>query len=424
MWPAEGSVANDILPIFQKNNIVWIATDERILTHSNPENQQKYYPYVVQNTAQNKNGIVVVFRDTELSDRIGFTYQRFHGEDAAEDFIRSVLKYSPKENEYDRLLTVILDGENAWESYRYDNDGKEFLNALYRKLSRLCDTRQIKTVTLTEYIRGNVKRGIPVHPVTSMPKLQWLWPGSWINANFDTWIGETEENQAWEYLLITRKDLEESGLNSPNPKAITSKKGTSSWFAYKAWESMYAAEGSDWFWWYGNDQTAPGGDKPFDRAFITLLKNVYNFALQAGAPMPAREFPSIIKNDVGVFGQIQGTMAQSKDLMKVLFQVDATHLQVSRAIYIVGNQSVLGNWTPNLIRMYDDSTHGDIKKSDGIWSLELQFPVAIKVEYKYTNSGEEGIWVPSEEFPGNNRELMITAKPGDRQIVKDIFGKK
>jgi hypothetical protein len=74
--------------------------------------------------------------------------------------------------------------------------------------------------------------------------------------------------------------------------------------------------------------------------------------------------------------------------------------------------------------MYDDSTHGDIKKSDGIWSLELQFPVAIKVEYKYTNSGEEGIWVPSEEFPGNNRELMITAKPGDRQIVKDIFGKK
>jgi alpha-amylase/alpha-mannosidase (GH57 family) len=418
MWPAEGAVANDVLQIFSRHSISWIATDEKNLIRSKPNNQPKYYPYAVQGP-----GTVVVFRDTELSDKIGFTYQNFRGEEAADDFIRSVLKYAPTEGESDRLLTVILDGENAWESYRYDTDGKEFLNALYRKLTELDQTDQVKTLTVTEYLQGNRTRNIPPHPVAGIPKLQWLWPGSWINANFDTWIGEPEENQAWEYLRTARSDLEQSGLPAPDPKAAVPKRGTRSWFTYKAWESMYAAEGSDWFWWYGSDQSAPAGDRPFDLAYITLLKNVYNFAMQTGTPMPAREFLPIIKDDSD--GSGQGTMARSsKDLITVLFQVDAKSIRVPKGIYIVGNLDVLGNWTPNRIRMYDDGTHGDEKKSDGIWSLELQFPADIKVEYKYTNSGFEGVWVPSEEFPSNNRQLMITTKPGGQQTVNDTFGVK
>jgi hypothetical protein len=91
---------------------------------------------------------------------------------------------------------------------------------------------------------------------------------------------------------------------------------------------------------------------------------------------------------------------------------------------MVGNQDVLGNWTPNLIRMYDDGTHGDEKISDGIWSLELRVPPGIKVEYKYTNSGDEGVWVPSEEFPGNNRELMVPAIPAEKFKILDTFGSK
>jgi hypothetical protein len=74
--------------------------------------------------------------------------------------------------------------------------------------------------------------------------------------------------------------------------------------------------------------------------------------------------------------------------------------------------------------MYDDGTHGDEKKSDGIWSLEVRVPNGIKVEYKYTNSGDEGVWVPSEEFPGNNRELMVPAQFSDTLRVQDTFGKK
>lgn len=424
MWPAEGSVANDILPVFSKHNIRWIATDEKNLAHSRPEGQPKYYPYFIQSEAKVK-GVVVVFRDTKLSDKIGFTYQTYHGQDAANDFIRSILDYAPVEGEPDRLLTVILDGENAWENYRYDNDGKEFLNAMYRKLTELDMTGQIKTVTPTEYLEGNPTRNIPAHPMKSIPKLQWLWPGSWINANFDTWIGEDEENRAWDYLLMARNDLEQSGIKSPDPTAPAPRKRTKEWFAYKAWESIYAAEGSDWFWWYGDDQTAPGGDKPFDLAFITLLKNVYNFARETGVEMPSREFLPIIVDKADASGQSQGIMAQSKkDMVTVLFQVNAMQIQVPKSIYIVGNLSVLGNWTPNLIKMYDDGTHGDEKKGDGIWSIELLVLPNIKVEYKYTNSGYEGVWVPSEEFSANNRELMITAKPGEKMSVKDKFGVK
>jgi alpha-amylase/alpha-mannosidase (GH57 family) len=424
MWPGEGSVANDILSIFSKHHINWIATDEKILARSKPSAQPKYYPYVLKSDTKS-DGVVVVFRDTELSDKIGFTYQNFHGEDAANDFMNDVLKYAPQDGKSDRLLTIILDGENAWESYRYDNDGKEFLNALYGKLTKLYESNQVKTVTVTEYINGNPARNIPPHPADSIPKLQWLWPGSWINANFDTWIGETEENQAWEYLLTARNDLEQSGVKAPDPKSSAPKKGTASWFAYKTWESMYAAEGSDWFWWYGNDQTAPGGDKPFDLAFIILIKNVYNYAQQTGASIPVREFPPIIKDDAGSSSQTQGAMAQSqKEMATIFFQVDASQLQVPKAIYIVGNQEALGNWTPNVIKMYDDGTHGDEIKSDGIWSLEMHVPLGTKVEYKYTNSGIEGMWVPSEEFPGNNREIMVPAKLTERLKVLDKFGVK
>jgi len=46
------------------------------------------------------------------------------------------------------------------------------------------------------------------------------------------------------------------------------------------------------------------------------------------------------------------------------------------------------------------------------------------VEYKYTNSGYEGVWVPSEEFSANNRELTIAVKPAEQIRVKDIFGVK
>ena len=135
-----------------------------------------------------------------------------------------------------------------------------------------------------------------------MKKIEWLYPGSWINASFDTWIGEEEENTAWEYLRIARNDLKKSGL-SPNTENI---------FAQKAFESIYAAEGSDWFWWYGTDQTAPGGDEPFDKAFLLYLHNIYFYANKAGANLDVPDFQPILKTNSSRI-KSQGTMARSKE---------------------------------------------------------------------------------------------------------------
>ncbi|MEK9136728.1 MAG: glycoside hydrolase family 57 protein, partial [Bacteroidota bacterium] len=276
MWPGEGSVAQPVLEVFRSNGIQWSASDVKVLTNSGPPNQPNISPYRFSTVNPASAGaaggplkeqpgmwMALVFRDTELSDRIGFKYQAYKGEEAAEDFVQTILSRAPKSDDDDVLVTVILDGENAWEWYRQDMDGKEFLNAFYRKLTTLYSTKQIITTSTSDYLSGNSGRGIKPHPMELLPKMESLWPGSWINANFDTWIGEPEENRAWEYLLRARMDLERSGIPQPDPSADAPGSRTKAWYAYFAWEEMYAAEGSDWFWWYGYDQSAPAGDKPF-----------------------------------------------------------------------------------------------------------------------------------------------------------------
>ena len=424
MWPGEGSVAHEVIPIFAANGIQWIATDEKILLRSKLEGREKYYPYGVYTDSKQKEAVAAIFRDTELSDKIGFTYQTYLGEDAADDFIKSILRFAPHAGEPDRLLTVILDGENAWEWYRKDNDGKVFLNALYRKLSALYETKQVVTVTMSEYMYGNKERHVAPHPVASMRKIDWLYPASWINGNYDTWIGEDEENRAWNYLLQARQDLEKSGLAQPDPKAKEPREKTKKWYTYKCWEALYAAEGSDWFWWYGTDQTAPAGDKPFDLAFITHLKNIYAFGKLAGGNFPEREYMPIIADTPQIAPRAsQGTMAQGgKGAVTVLFQCVAKGIYVRKGIYIAGNHELIGNWKPNTIKMYDDATHGDETAGDGIYSIELSFPVGTVLEYKYTNSGPSGEWNPGEEFPSSNRRIVLDGK-NEKEILTDVFGR-
>lgn len=313
MWPGEGSVAQPVLEILRSNGILWTASDVRVLQRSRPSGRPNTTPFRFQ---AGSKPMSLVFRDTDLSDRIGFKYQSMEGEAAAEDFVQSLLAFAPRKDQSDVLITVILDGENAWEWYRQDVDGKKFLNALYRKLTVLHTQGLVTSTTMSEYLAGNPRRGIPAHPVESQPAMEWLWPGSWINANYDTWIGEREENTAWEYLLQARQDLQQSGVRQPDPRKDAPRRGSRAWNAFMAWEEFYAAEGSDWFWWYGADQTAPAGDKPFDLGFIAHLKNVYRFATLAGGTMPARTFTPIIHDgdampDSGSAGH--GVMGKSKE---------------------------------------------------------------------------------------------------------------
>jgi len=424
MWPAEGAVAQEVVKTFLEYDIQWIATDRRILRNSMPKNRRHYYAYrAFADTATKRDdeSLGVVFRDTELSDRIGFVYQNFEGEDAADDFIRRVLSYAPDKDEEPRLLTVILDGENAWEWYRYDNDGKEFLHALYSKLSALYESRQIVTVTMSEYIHGNPKRKVPAHPVEILKSIHWLYPGSWINANYDTWIGEEEENNAWEHLLRARQDIDEIGIPRPDPMGDKPEEESQKWYEYMAWESIYAAEGSDWYWWFGDDQTAPGGEEPWDEGFRTHLTNMYRFAQKAGYDASIPDFPSVlVPKEKRAEHPVEhiGTMARSSDeTVEVTFIVDAGHVRVDDAIYIVGNLPELGQWNSNTIRM---NKAGDA----GIWTITLDLPVGADVKYKFTNSGLPGEWVPGEEFPQYNREVFIGGDGGEKMIVRDVFGER
>lgn len=439
MWPGEGSVAEAIVPILVKHGIRWTASADGVLKRSTPPDQPIYYPYRVDADqapgGDAKQAMAIVFRDTPLSDRIGFRYQAVKPEQAADDFIKAVLGYAPREPGDDRLLTVILDGENAWEWYRRDNDAKGFLNAVYRKLTKLQQTGQVVTVTTSEYLGGNPARRVPAHAVGSLKELEPLWAGSWIEASFSTWIGESEENTAWNMLRQVRDDLAASGLKAPDPGAPipADPKSADDWRAL-AWESLYAAEGSDWFWWYGGDQNAPGGDQPFDQAFLFHLRNVYEFAKKAGATLPARDLKPIIGGAAATpatpaapaaTSAAGGAMAAgsgSSGGVELVIVCDMAGKPVPKAVYIVGDKPEIANWTPNKVAMYDDGTHGDEKAGDGQWTITLRYPEGTALKYKFTNSGAEGVWSPSEEFPVTDRALTVQNPADGRMIVRNTFG--
>jgi alpha-amylase/alpha-mannosidase (GH57 family) len=267
MWPAEGSVAEIIVSMVAQHGIKWLASDEGVLANSLGfdnfirdsgevvvEADQLYRPYYVE--SWRGGPVAIVFRDVVISDRVGFTYSGMEGELAAEDFIdrihaiRDQLQESGAEGPH--LVSVILDGENAWE--HYENDGKEFLHSLYQNLS---EDPSIVTVTPSEFL----------DLAPDQPQLEDLWAGSWISHDFSTWIGEEEENRAWELLAETREFLDP--FITGEPPNIVSEDALQ-----EALTQMYIAEGSDWFWWYGSDQNS-GNDASFDEQFRGTLKQVY-----------------------------------------------------------------------------------------------------------------------------------------------------
>lgn len=186
---------------------------------------------------------------------------------------------------------------------------------------------------------------------------------------------------------------------------------------------MCAAEGSDWFWWYGDDQSAPGGDQPFDRVYLNQLRNVYLFAERAGANIRPPDFAPIIAGERGAAG-VQGTMARSRgEMQTVTFKCNASAEKVPRAIFIAGNLPQLGDWTPNLIAMHDDGRGGDPRPNDGIWSITVEVPIGIEIQYKYCKSGARGVWISGEAFPVRNRTFIVTKKSSTPLILNDTFGK-
>ncbi|MBI5344115.1 MAG: glycoside hydrolase, partial [Deltaproteobacteria bacterium] len=203
LWPPEGSVSFEVLPMIREEGIDWIASDEEILANTLRKPVRRdpaghchdpliYKPYTV---PAGDGQLAVFFRDHVISDRIGFDYAKMRPEDSADELVARLMHIRGLVNDpSDHIVPIILDGENAWENYR--NDGRDFLVALYSKLSR---HPHLQCVTFSEFMANGGLKG--------QERLQWLYPGSWINHNFKVWIGHAEDNTAWDYISAARDAL-------------------------------------------------------------------------------------------------------------------------------------------------------------------------------------------------------------------------
>ena len=294
LWPSEQSVSPTILPYISQQGFKWICSDEAVLGNSinhsfhrdetGNVNQPEllYRPY---NLKTEHGDLAIVFRDHRLSDLIGFTYSGMSPRKAAADLIghleaiaRSLKSHQENSDtalEKPWLVTIALDGENCWEYY--PRDGMPFLEALYERLSR---DEDIKLVTVNEFIEQ--------FPPTKTIPAQQLHSGSWVDGSFTTWIGDPVKNRAWDLLTAARETLAQhpEATEETNPQV---------------WEALYAAEGSDWFWWFGEGHSS-SHDVMFDQLFREHLCAIYQ-ALDE--PIPQNLYQPVDKHEAKSDGSPQ-----------------------------------------------------------------------------------------------------------------------
>lgn len=268
VWPSEGSVSDEALGIVRDLGFRWAATGEGVLARSCgtgfprdnsgvPANAGALYSsYEFGGPGAERSGgrppMRLFFRDHHISDLIGFVYSKMDSREAARDLLERLRRCgrAAAGTVPDPVISVILDGENAWEYYL--KNGREFFRALYGALS---DDAEIRAVTLSDATQLRARAQI-AHIV----------PGSWINANFDIWIGSEEDNRAWNLLADAREFF--CRIEQAPPASLAADKLS------LAREELLIAEGSDWNWWYGPEHHS-AQDAEFDELYRAHIGNVY-----------------------------------------------------------------------------------------------------------------------------------------------------
>ena len=272
LWPSEGSVSDQALTLAAEEGFQWFGTDEGVLgrtlnvgffrdSNGLPANADRLYkPWRL----QLGGGITGLFRDHHLSDLIGFVYSRMDAKAAAAD-LHLRMRHLGESVQSDQPLTIslFLDGENAWEYY--PGNGREFLREFYRRIQ---NDQDFRALTASEAIAA----------AGEIPATTGIFPASWINANFDVWIGHSEDVAAWELLWDAReayaRAAEAREKGSPDAPTETALR--------EAFESLLAAEGSDWCWWFGPEHST-ANDAEFDALYRKHLTGIY-LALGQVAP--------------------------------------------------------------------------------------------------------------------------------------------
>ena len=268
MWPAEGSVSPEALEILASEGVRWAATDEGVLLRSVPHDAGRvrslYRPW---RAAAGGREISMLFRDRGLSDLIGFTYSRASATEAVDDLVAHLTAIGDAWEEDGQhgpaTVGIFLDGENPWE--HFPNSGKDFLETLY---TRLESHPTITTATMTEATQG-----------APGPRIERIHSGSWIEASYRIWMGHEEDRIAWKALGRARESIERvAAAGTVAPEVLD-----------QARRQLYAAEGSDWYWWYGDDfQTELALE--FDGLFRSLVVGACRLV---GAPLPVEALEPI-----------------------------------------------------------------------------------------------------------------------------------
>lgn len=250
-WPAEGGVSAAALRLLEEAGFRWAASGESVLRHS-LEKAALTEPACRHRPWQLPQGqIATFFRDDGLSDLIGFTYAGWHADDAVANLVHHLENIARNcAAEPNAVVSIILDGENAWEYY--PENGYYFLGALYRRLSA---HPRIELTTFAESLRvGAQPAELPV-----------LVAGSWVHGTFSTWIGDRDKNRGWNMLVDAKRAydaaLAAGELNAPRRRAL-------------AEEQLAVCEASDWFWWFG-DYNPASAVSDFERLYRRHLTNLY-----------------------------------------------------------------------------------------------------------------------------------------------------
>ena len=268
VWPSEGSVSEEVLGIAHSLGIKWMATDEGVLGRSTDvffqrDNNGRLPAhlaerlYNIHRYDDGRSTMNLVFRDHTISDLIGFVYSGMDPGEAARHLLRNIKDAAQPvlAQGRDAVVSVILDGENAWEYY--PKSGREFLRRFYDALQR---EGGLEAVTVSEAIARH----------RNLSPLKSLIPGSWINSNFNVWIGAPEDNRAWDYLYQAREFYTQNAAKASEAQRKL------------AFEEVLIAEGSDWNWWYGPEHHS-ANDRDFDELYRKHLSNIYQ-ALGATPP--------------------------------------------------------------------------------------------------------------------------------------------
>ena len=278
LWPPEAAISDQVARLAAEQELAWMISDEGVLSRSLGTSLSRdgeghlmqpellYAPYEL---SVGDRSVELLFRDARLSNAIGFEYQNAGADEAAKDLLDRLHAIRQRQEETPLLAVIALDGENCWDFY--EKNGNTFLHALYSRLSR---EPQLKTVTVSEFLST----------FPSSRRLAHIHPGSWINASFDTWVGDAEHNLAWERLAEARDVLSEherGGAPTPQFEA--------------AQREALIAEGSDWFWWFGRSHDS-GMDQIWDSLFRLHVRNIY---MSLGQEPPAGLYQPIVKDAEG-----------------------------------------------------------------------------------------------------------------------------